>query len=79
MRKVFDKIITFHVEGEIDNDHTSPESIINSYDWSFEDSFDGNIQIFGHHKDTRGRITRMTKLPTIHNWHTKDTKFFAEM
>lgn len=79
MYKTFNKIITFHVEGEIEDKNTSPESIINNYDWSFSDSFDGNIQIFGHHKDSRGRITKMTKLPKIHNWSSKDTQFFAEM
>lgn len=79
MPKIFNRIITFHIEGEIYDTDTSPESIIRNYNWSFEDHMDGNIQIFGHHKDSRGRITKMTKLPKIHKWKTPDTEFFLKL
>lgn len=79
MSRIFNRVVTFHVEGEIYDDGTKPEDIIKNYNWSFEDSMDGNIQIFGHHKDSRGRITKMTKLPKIHRWKTPDTEFFLKM
>lgn len=76
MPKLFTRILTFKVEGEIYDNETKPEDIIKGYDWSFEDSMDGNIQIFGHHKDNRGIINSMIKLPKIHKWKTPDTEFF---
>lgn len=71
MSKKFTKVLTFKVEGEIDDNITKPESIINNYTWSFNDNLDGNVQLFGHHKDTRGRITKITKLPKVYNWSSK--------
>lgn len=68
MAKTFDKVITFHIQGEIYDNDTRPESILNNYIWTFEDNLDGNIQLFAHHKDKRGRITNMTKLSKIGPW-----------
>lgn len=79
MARIFNRIITFHVKGEIYDKSTSPESIIKNYDWSFEYHDDGNVQIFGHHNDNRGRITDMVKLPKIHLWKTPDTEFFLKL
>lgn len=79
MSRLFNRIITFHVQGEIYDQTTKPENIIRNYNWSFEDHEDGNIQIFGHHKDPRGRITKMIKLPKIHPWKKPDTEFFLKL
>jgi len=79
MPKIFNKIITFHVEGEIYDKNTPPESIINNYNWSFEDDNLGNINILAHHKDKRGRITKLTKLPRIHSWKQSDAAMFLNM
>lgn len=79
MSRIFNRIIMFHVIGEIYDNETKPEDIIRGYDWSFEDSMDGNVQIFGHHKDNRGVITKMIKLPKIHRWKTPDTEFFLKL
>lgn len=70
MSKIFNKRVEFHVEGEIynDKDKTTPESIINSYTWTFSSDEGGNLTISGHHKDHRGSITKMTKLSGIKNW-----------
>jgi hypothetical protein len=76
MSRIFNRIITFHVRGEIYNSYTSPEEIINNYDWTFDDNYDGNVQIFAHHNDDRGKITDLIKLPKIHQWKTSDTEFF---
>lgn len=70
MSKIFNKRVEFHVEGEIynDKDKTTPESIINSYNWTFSSDGHGNITISGTHSDHRGTITKMTKLSKIRNW-----------
>lgn len=79
MPRLFNRIIMFHAEGEIYDDKTRPESIIQNYSWSYEDNCDGNIQIFAHHKDNRGRITKLTKLDKISKWKIPDTEFFVKM
>jgi hypothetical protein len=79
MPRIFNRILTFSVTGEIYGNETTPESIIKNYDWSFDDNVDGNIQIFGHHKDNRGRITNMIKLPKIHKWKKPDTEMFLKL
>ncbi len=76
MSKLFDRIITFHVTGEIDDSNVSAEDVINSYDWTCEDSMDGNIQIFAHHNDSKGRITQVVKLPKIHLLKSSDAELF---
>lgn len=79
MARTFNRIITFHVEGELYDLDTKPEDIIKNYTWTFENHTDGNIQIFGHHKDNRGLITNMTRLPRIHRWKTPDTDFSLKL
>jgi hypothetical protein len=79
MARIFNRILTFHVRGEIYDTYTSPESILNNYEWTFDDNVDGNIQMFAHHKDDRGRITDLIKLPKIHKWKTPDTEFFLKL
>jgi hypothetical protein len=75
MSNLFSRIITFHVTGEIYNSNTTPEDVINSYDWTFEDSVDGNIQIFAHHNDDNGKITEVIKMPKIHHEQSSDADF----
>lgn len=79
MPRFFNKVLTFHVEGEIYDTTTKPESILKNYLWTFEDNEDGNIQLFAHHKDNRGRITNVTKLPKILPWKKPDTEMFVKM
>lgn len=80
MPRVFDRIITFHVKGEIyDAKDTTPESILRNYNWSFRDNTDGTISVVGRHKDNRGRITKMIKLPKIHKYKQPDTEFFLKL
>jgi|688.fasta_scaffold151852_6 hypothetical protein len=74
MPRSFSKIIEFRIDGEIYDDKTKPESILNNYDWTFEDSMDGNIQIFAHHKDDRGQITNMTKIGVYKPYYKSDTE-----
>lgn len=79
MSRLFNRVIEFHIEGEVYDTYTKPESIINNYTWSFEDNMDGNIQLFGHHKDKRGRISKMKKIGKIKPWKTPDTEYFVAM
>lgn len=76
MPRIFNRVITFHVQGEIYDRETSPESIIKNYNWYARNNDDGNIHMVGSHKDARGRITKMIHLPKIHPWHKKDTELF---
>jgi hypothetical protein len=80
MPRLFNRVLTFHVEGEIYDHETKPEDIIKNYNWSFKDNSDDNhFFISAQHKDNRGRITKMTKLPKIHRWKKPDTEFFLNM
>ena len=81
MPRLFNRVLTFHVEGEIYDHETSPESIIKNYTFAFHDYGDGKDHFFieGYHKDNRGRITKVTKLPKIHRWKQPDTEFFLNL
>ena len=78
MPRLFNRILTFHVQGEIYDRETTPEDIIKSYSWSFKDYMDGkdHLYIEADHKDTRGRITNIIRLPKIHRYKKPDTEFF---
>lgn len=79
MPRLFNRVLTFHVQGEIYDHETTPESIIKNYNWGFRHNTDGSITIKGTHKDNRGQISKMIKLPKIHKWKTPDTEFFLKM
>jgi hypothetical protein len=80
MSRIFNRVLTFRVEGEIyDTKETTPESIIKNYEWTFRNNDDGTISVIGRSKDRRGRISKMVKLPKIHKWKTSDTEFFLKM
>lgn len=80
MPRIFNRIMTIHVEGEIyDTKDTTPESILRNYNWSFQHRDDGTIHLIGKHKDHRGTISKMTILPKVHKWKKPDTEFFLKM
>lgn len=79
MARLFNRILEFRVEGEVYDTETKPESIINNYTWTFDDNMDGNIQLFAHHKDGRGRISKMTKIGKIRPWKKPDTEYFVPL
>jgi hypothetical protein len=79
MPKIFDNVLSFHVQGEIYNDkEASPESIINNYAWTQKD-VEGEIHIIGRHKDTRGRINKMVKLSKVKPWIKPKSELFAQL
>lgn len=74
--RLFNRVIEFIVEGEIYDKNASAESILNNYNWSFDDNIDGNVQLFAHHKDTRGRITQLTRSSKIRKCRKPDKSLF---
>lgn len=81
MPKLFTRVITFKVQGEIYDQSTSAEDIIRNYTFNYRDYNDGREKgfILMEHKDNRGRINNMTRLPKIHRWKKPDTEFFIKM
>lgn len=81
MPRVFHRIISFEIEGEIYDLETKPEDIIRNYEWRFKgyDDSHGENKCFveAHHKDHRGRITKLTKLPKILKTRVPDTESFV--
>lgn len=79
MPRIFNRIINFHVKGELyDTGDTTPESILRNYTWTCK-NMEGDIHIIGRHKDNRGKITEMIALPKIHLWKQPDTDLFVKL
>lgn len=81
MPRLFNRVLTFHVEGEIYDTSTSAEDIIKNYTFVFKDYNDGKDHFFldCYHNDNRGCITKLTRLPKIHKWKKPDTEFFLAL
>jgi hypothetical protein len=76
MHKLFSRIISFEIQGEVYDEHISPEDIINSYDWRFKgfhDNHEDKCFLESSHDDSRGRITNMTKKLEIKKTDKPDT------
>ncbi len=79
MPQIFDKVISFHVQGEIYNDKiATPENIINNYVWEQKD-VDGQIYLVGRHKDNKGRINKMVKLSKVKPWIKPQSDLFVKL
>jgi hypothetical protein len=76
MPRLFNRVISFRVEGEIYDTDTTPEQIIKSYDWSFKHDGGNSIFCSASYDDNRGRITNMTRLNKIQKWRKPDTEYF---
>ena len=81
MPRLFNRIITFHIQGEIYDTHTSADDIIKNYSFQFKDYNDGKDHSYLtlEHKDPRGRITKMVRLPKIYKTKKPDTDFFLKL
>lgn len=81
MPRLFSRILVFKVDGEIYDKSTKPESIIKNYTFAYKDYNDGANHGFIEcsHKDNRGRITKITRLPEIRKWKIPDTEFFMKL
>lgn len=79
MPKVFHRILSFEVEGEIYDQNTKPEDIIKNYDFHFKDYNDGRDKSFlvMDHKDVRGKIVKFNNRPQISKAKKPDTEYFV--
>lgn len=76
MPKVFNRILSFQVSGEIYDTHTKAEDIIKNYDWHSSIFSDESVSITADHHDKRGRITHIVKLPKIQRTRQPDSEYF---
>jgi len=76
MPRLFTRLITFHVEGEIYDMETKAEDIIKNYQWHIRENGDGKIHIVATHSDNRGKINKLIKLPVIKKCKKPDTEYF---
>lgn len=81
MPRLFSRILLFKIDGEIYDLSTKPESIIRNYTFTCKDPNDGkdHLLLECSHKDNRGRINRITRLPEIRRWKIPDTEFFMKL
>ena len=80
MPKIFHRIISFEIEGEIYDSSTTPEDIIKSYEWrfaNFHDNYDDRCFLEAAHTDHRGRITKLTRKSKITKTDKADTEYFV--
>lgn len=76
MPRIFNRLLTFKVSGEIYDTETKPEDIIKNYDWNMTISSDDSIFISATHHDRRGRITNAVRLPNIQKTRKPDSEYF---
>lgn len=79
MPRVFHRILSFEVEGELYDNDTQPEDIIKNYDFKFKDYNDGRDKSFlvMDHKDSRGKIVKFNNRPSIKKAKKPDSEFFV--
>ena len=79
MPKLFHRILSFEIEGEIYDLNTKPEDIIKNYIFRFKDYNDGRDKSFLEleHKDHRGKIVKFNSRPKISKAKKPDTEFFV--
>jgi len=80
MSRIFHRIISFEVEGEIYDLDTKPEDIIKNYEWHFKgyhDNREDKCFLEAYHNDHRGRITGVTRKSQITKTDKPDTELFV--
>jgi hypothetical protein len=82
MPKLFKRIISFEVEGELYDDKIQPEEIIKSYTWRFKGYHDmhGEDKCFleASHGHPRGQITKLSFKSITKKPSTLQTEIFEE-
>ena len=78
MPRVFHRVLSFEIEGEIYDTETKAEDIIKNYTFQFKDYNDGKDRSFMvvEHKDNRGKITKVSGRPKISKAKKPDTEYF---
>ena len=79
MSRVFHRLLTFEIEGEVYDNSTKPEDIIKNYDFHLKDYNDGRDKSFleMEHKDHRGKITLISNRPKIGKAKKPDSEYFV--
>ena len=80
MPRIFHRVISFEVEGEIYDHSTKPEDIIKNYEWRFkgyQDNHEDKCFLEASHNDHRGRLTGFNSRPKISKAKKPDTEFFV--
>jgi hypothetical protein len=79
MHRIFHRILSFEIEGEIYDNETKAEDIIKNYEFRFKDYNDGRDKGFlvMDHKDHRGKIVKFNNRPKITKAKKPDTEFFV--
>lgn len=77
MPRLFNRILSFEIQGEIYDNETKPEDIIKNYDFHFKDYNDigSHCYLTIEHKDHRGRITRISNRPRVEKAKKPDTEY----
>jgi hypothetical protein len=75
MPRLFHRIISFEVEGEIYDNSSTAESIIRHYDWKVKHD-NTNLVITASTKDKNGRIVNLTRIPKIFKSRKVDTNYY---
>lgn len=78
MPKIFNRVLSFRVEGEIYDTETKPEDILKNYTWSFR-NHDGNNKVFlvaEHKTNKQGTITNIVPLNKIQKWRKPDSEYY---
>lgn len=79
MPRVFHRVLSFDVEGEIYDSHTKAEDIIKNYEFCFKDYGDtrgvDKCFVVLDHKDHRGKISQISSRPRISKAKKPDTEY----
>lgn len=76
MPRLFHRIISFEVEGEIYNNSSKPENIIRNYEWKIHQTPNDELVITAYSKEKNGRIVKLTKIPKIFKSRKVDTNYY---
>lgn len=76
MPRLFHRLLTFEVIGEIYDNETKAEDILKNYDWKSNIYSDESLSIKADHHDKRGRITNIVKLSGTKKTKKPDTEYF---
>jgi hypothetical protein len=76
MPRLFERLITLKVAGEIYDTETKAEDILKNYRWKANVFSDNSLSIIADHRDRRGKITSVVKLPNIQKASKPDTEYF---
>ena len=76
MPRLFNRLITFKITGEIYDTETKPEDILRGYTWKTGVCSDDSVSITADHHDRRGKITTVVKLPKLQKTSKPDSEYF---